>query len=94
MGCDKAATEGAIRKLVKKVREKWMLVDDRSGPIARTVRTPENIEAVAQSMRQNPTTSTRRRSQQLSISRTSLRRILQKDLELFTYPDDPGVESK
>ncbi|EGI68984.1 hypothetical protein G5I_02289 [Acromyrmex echinatior] len=26
-----------------------MLVDDRSGPRARTVRTPENIEAVAQS---------------------------------------------
>ncbi|EGI62917.1 hypothetical protein G5I_08697 [Acromyrmex echinatior] len=27
-----------------------MLVDDRSGPRARTVRTPENIEAVAQSI--------------------------------------------
>ena len=64
MGRDRAPTEGAIRKLVRKVREKGMLVDDRSGPRARTVRTPENIEAVAQSVRQNPTTSTRRRSQQ------------------------------
>ncbi|XP_018375528.1 PREDICTED: uncharacterized protein LOC108769183 [Trachymyrmex cornetzi] len=85
MGRDRAPTEGAIRKLVRKVREKGMLVDDRSGPRARTVRTPENIEAVAQSVRQNPTTSTRRRSQQLSISRTSLRRILHKDLGLFAY---------
>ncbi|EGI66279.1 hypothetical protein G5I_05242 [Acromyrmex echinatior] len=49
MGRDRAPTEGAIRKLVRKVREKGMLVDDRSGPRARTVRTPENIEAVAQS---------------------------------------------
>ncbi|EGI62156.1 Sushi, von Willebrand factor type A, EGF and pentraxin domain-containing protein 1 [Acromyrmex echinatior] len=48
MGRDRAPTEGAIRKLVRKVREKGMLVDDRSGPRARTVRTPENIEAVAQ----------------------------------------------
>ncbi|EGI70629.1 hypothetical protein G5I_00588 [Acromyrmex echinatior] len=53
MGRDRAPTEGAIRKLVRKVREKGMLVDDRSGPRARTVRTPENIEAVAQS---RPTT--------------------------------------
>ncbi|EGI63331.1 hypothetical protein G5I_08360 [Acromyrmex echinatior] len=50
MGRDRAPTEGAIRKLVRKVREKGMLVDDRSGPRARTVRTPENIEAVAQSL--------------------------------------------
>ncbi|EGI61644.1 hypothetical protein G5I_10080 [Acromyrmex echinatior] len=50
MGRDRAPTEEAIRKLVRKVREKGMLVDDRSGPRARTVRTPENIEAVAQSI--------------------------------------------
>lgn len=85
MSREKAPSGTAVVKLVKKVRETGLLLDNRSGPRARTVRTPENIEAVARNVRQNPSTSTRRRSQQLAISRTSLRRILHKDLGLFAY---------
>ncbi|KAJ8957023.1 hypothetical protein NQ318_012196 [Aromia moschata] len=40
--------------------------------------------SVVQSVRENPRTSTRRRAQ-LNVSRTSLRRILHKDLGLFAY---------
>ena len=47
--------------------------------------TPENIAAVAESMCEAPSTSIHRRSQQLNISVTSLRRILHKDLSMTPY---------
>ncbi|KAJ8940256.1 hypothetical protein NQ318_004966 [Aromia moschata] len=62
-----------------------MLMDNRSHPRARPVRTAERIAAVTQSVRENPRISTRHRAQQLNVSRTSLRRILHKDLGLFAY---------
>jgi len=53
---------------------------------ARPVRSIEkNIAAVAQSVLEQPSTSTRHRSQNLNISRTSLRRILNKDLGMKPY---------
>ncbi|KAJ8943512.1 hypothetical protein NQ318_016293 [Aromia moschata] len=61
-----------------------MLMDNRSHPRARPVRTAERIAAVAQSVRENPRTSTRHRAQ-LNVSGTSLRRILHKDVGLFAY---------
>jgi len=51
---------------------------------SRPVRSTENIAAVAQSVLEQPSTSTRR-SQNLNISRTSLRRILNKDLDMKPY---------
>jgi len=52
---------------------------------ARLVRSTENIVAVAQSMLEQASTSTRHRFQNLNISRTSLRRILNKDLGMKQY---------
>ncbi|KAJ8944957.1 hypothetical protein NQ318_013105 [Aromia moschata] len=57
----------------------------QSHPRASPVRTAEIIAAVAQSVRENPRTSTRHRAQQLNVTCTSLRRILHKDLGLFAY---------
>ncbi|KAJ8940258.1 hypothetical protein NQ318_004968 [Aromia moschata] len=57
-----------------------MLMDNRSHPRARPVRTAEKIAAVAQSVRENPRTSIRHRAQQLNVSRTSLRRMLHEEL--------------
>ena len=50
----------------------------------RLVLTPENTEDVRRSIEENPTTSTRRRSQELAISRSSLQRI-QRDLHMYPY---------
>ena len=47
--------------------------------------TPDNIAAAAESVREAPKTSFHRRSQQLNISETSLRRILHKDLGMTPY---------
>jgi len=52
---------------------------------ARPVRSIENIAAVAQSVFEQSSTSIRHRSQNLNISRTSLRRILNKDLGMKPY---------
>ena len=49
----------------------------------KTVRTPENIAAVAASVCEASSTSILRRSQQLNISRTSLRRVLHKDFGMM-----------
>ena len=46
---------------------------------------PENIAAVAESVREAPTTLIYRRSQQLNISETSLSRTLLKDRGMTTY---------
>ncbi|KAJ8962482.1 hypothetical protein NQ318_000870 [Aromia moschata] len=85
-GRNEAPSAPGVRKFLRKVRETGMLMDKRSHPrLAPRVRTAERVAAVTQSVRENPRTSTRHRAQQLNVSRTSLRRILHKDLGLFAY---------
>ena len=51
----------------------------------RTVRTPENVEAVRASNQQSPKRSARKHAMPLGISGRSLRRILHADLKLHPY---------
>lgn len=60
-----------VRYLVKKVKETGILVDKPKREKPKTVRTPENIAAVAKSVRDAPSTSIHRRSQQFNIPETS-----------------------
>ena len=60
-----------IRYLVKKVEETGIPIDKPKREKPKTVRTSENIAAVAESMCESPLTSIHRRSQQLNISETS-----------------------
>ncbi|KAJ8938485.1 hypothetical protein NQ318_007121, partial [Aromia moschata] len=73
IGRNEASSAPGVRKFLRKVRETGMLMDNRSRPRACPVRTAERIAAVAQSSLHN------------NVSRTSLRRILHKDLGLFAY---------
>ncbi|KAJ8942881.1 hypothetical protein NQ318_007659 [Aromia moschata] len=59
-----------------------MLIDNRSHPRARPMRTAERIAAITQSVRENPRTSIRPRAQRL---KPVVRRISHKDLGLFAY---------
>jgi len=68
-----------VDQFVKRVRQTGSLLAKASRSRTRRVRSTENIAAIAQSVLEQPSTSTRRRSQNLNISRTSLRRILNKD---------------
>ena len=58
---------------MKKVKETGILIQKPKRENPKTVRTPENIAAVAESVCEVPSTSIHRRSQQLNISETSLR---------------------
>ena len=64
----------------KKVKETGILIDKPKREMPKTLRTSEYIAAVAESVCGASSTSILRRSQQLNISETSLRRILHKDL--------------
>ena len=64
-----------VRYLVKTVKESGILIDKPKLEKPKTLRTPENIAAAAESVCKAPSTSIHRRSQQLNISETSLRRI-------------------
>ena len=58
------------------------------------MRTPDNIAAVAENVCEAPSTSIHRRSQQLNVSETSLRRILHKDLGMTPYKVQLAQELK
>ena len=59
---------------MKKVKEAGILIDKRKREKSEAVRTPENMAAVAESVREGLSTSIHRRSQQFNISETSMSR--------------------
>ena len=69
-----------VDQFVKQVCETGSLLDKTTHSRSRPLRSAENIAAVAPSVLEHPSTSTRHRSQELNIPRTSLRKILHKDL--------------
>ena len=73
-----------VRYLVKKVKETGILIIRSRREKPKTVRKPENI-AAAESVCEAPSTSIHRRSQQLNILETSLKRILQKELGMMPH---------
>ena len=74
-----------VRYLAKKVKETGILIDNPKCEKPKTMRTNENIAAVAESVCEAPSTLIHRHSQQLSISETSLRQILHKGLGMTAY---------
>ena len=70
---------------MKKVKETGILINKPKREKPKTVSTSEYIAAVAESVCEPPSTSIHRRSQQLNIPETSLRRILLKDLGMTPY---------
>ena len=85
MGRRETPSTPYVRYIVKKVNETGVLVEKPKREKIKAVRTPENIAAVAESVCEAPSTSIHRRSQQLNISETSLRRILRKVLGIMPY---------
>ena len=74
-----------VRYLVKTGKETSIPIDKPKCEKPKTVCTPDNITAVAESLREAPSTSIHCRSQQLNISEASLRQILHKDLGLTPF---------
>ena len=81
----KAPTRRTITKLVKNFQSAGSVVDRARTGRPKVARSATNIEPVRRSVLQSPETSSRRRSQPLGLSRTTLRRVLNDDLNLFPY---------
>ena len=67
------------------MKETGILIDKTKREKPKTVRTPDNMAAVAGSVREATSTSLHCRSEQLSISEALLRRILHKNLGITPY---------
>ena len=67
------------------MKETDILIDKSKREMPKTVLTPENVAAVAESVREMRSTSIHCRPQQLNISEASLRRIFYKDLGMMPY---------
>ena len=90
--CRNAPSKSRIFEWVKKFREHGTVQNLNSKGITDTysgrkvsARTERNIDAVRNSVGHSPKKLLRRRSQELGISRESLRRVLKADLHLYPY---------
>ena len=86
-GVREAPGRKTVWRIVQKFRTDRNLHNLNKGRSGRHrgARTPENIEAVRLSATRSPKKSCRRRSQELSLSRMSIVRILKLDLKLFPH---------
>ena len=78
-------TAQTLRRLATNLEEYGTTRDVARSGGPRSARYAENIAAVAEDVELSPKTSTRSRASQLASSRSSLRRILVKDLRMFPY---------
>lgn len=78
-------SEVTIRKIVRRFETTGSVKDIETKVRERPARSVENIQAVRESVTENPQMSVNRRAQHLGISRTSTWRILKKDLSLHPY---------
>lgn len=75
-------TRSTVERLVRKFESTYSLHNVPVPVRQRSVRSAENIDAVRESLRTDPTLSVACRAQKLGIPQSSLRRILQNDLNL------------
>ena len=83
-----------IRKLMRRFEEQGSVAELSRTGRPPSARTEENIERVRASTEEEPEISTRRRPEELSLHRTSLRRILRRDLNMFPYKIQLAQELK
>ena len=77
--------KNSIKAMVSKFRENGSTVDKRRFGRPRTVKTSVTGQAVSESVAERPNTSIRKRCTQLTMSRSSLQRILKEDLRYHPY---------
>lgn len=81
-GRHKRPNESTISRLVRKFEATGTVGDLPITARTKSVRTQSNIDAVRESVRTDPALSIACRSQKLGIPQSSLRRIMQNDLNL------------
>lgn len=84
-GVRNVPTGPTIRAIVAKFEQYGNVGDVKRVGRPRSGRSIDNIQLVRKSVSDNPETSTRRRSKELSIQRGTIRQILKEDLLLYPY---------
>ena len=84
-GVHNRPTELQIRRTVDRFCSTFTLCDNVHPERCRTVRTPEAIENVRQSVEDDASVSVRRRAQQLNLCPSTLWTILRRDIGLKAY---------
>lgn len=78
-------SDNSIRRLVSNFVEHGTVGDRRHAVHQRPRRSNELVDAVRESVAENPHVSYRHRAQHFGVSGTTMRRILKDDLHLFPY---------
>jgi len=80
-----APNQSTVQRMIKKFEETVSIMDSKLPVRHRTGRSLDNIVTVSESVAQSPGTSIRHRPQKLDIQRSTMQRILTKDLHLHVY---------
>jgi len=80
-----APYQSAVQRMIKKFEETGSIMESKLPARYRTGRSLDNIAAVSESDAESSGISIRHRSQQLNIPRSTMQRILMKDLHLHAY---------
>lgn len=92
-GANHVPSISTIRRTVHSFETLYTLEDKPKPGRTRSVRTPEIIDAVRESVAKYPGTSIRQRAQELGISHISLSTILKKDLQLGVTEENTNENS-
>jgi len=84
-GRNSVLTSSTVKRLIEKFREVGSVGDAKHTGRPKTSCSNVNVEAVIESVAENPRTPIRRSRQELQITRSSLQHILTKDLCLYAY---------
>lgn len=80
-----APRKSTILRIVRRFKGTGSVSDTHRPGRPKTARSPENIKKADASIKENSKKSVRRRSQEMGLSKSSLSRILLKDLNLHPY---------
>jgi hypothetical protein len=80
-----APYQSTVKRMLKKFEETCSIMDSKLPVRHRTGRSLDNFAAASENVAESPETSLRHRSQQLDIPRSTMQRILTKDLHLHVY---------
>ena len=80
-----APTDKTIRNIHKKAAEDGELEDEHRSGRSRSATSDEMLDHLRTSVSREPQKSVRRRSRELQVSKTSVQRMLKRDLGLYPY---------
>lgn len=84
-GGNNVPNPSTVKRIVEKFETTGSVIDVKHSTRYRRGRSVQNVSRVRDSVAVNPKTSIRRRSQELAIPRSTMQRILTKDLHMHAY---------